>query len=209
MCTQGLRDYDWFYSLEILAHFRSKVLVDFHHSVVQINCLTGAIISETYIRHITKFIFNDYTILHRSPPQSASSRRCRLDWRSGRHLGRTAARKGPCRTTGPRPVCGGEEGGPHEGGEGRMKAARAAWRRRWPHEGGEGRMEAARAAWRRRGPHEGGEGRMKAARAAWRRRGRMKAARAAWRQEGLHKGGEDRRCGSARPAGFGFAQTGS
>jgi hypothetical protein len=44
-------------------------LVDFHHSVTQINCLTGAIISETYIRHILRMnIFNDYTILHRSPP---------------------------------------------------------------------------------------------------------------------------------------------
>ncbi len=64
-CTQGRLDYDWIYSLKILAHFRSKVLVDFHHSVKQINCLTGAIISETYIRHILWMnIFNDYTILH-------------------------------------------------------------------------------------------------------------------------------------------------
>jgi hypothetical protein len=64
-CTQGLRDYDSFYSLKILAHFRSKVLVDFHHSVTQINCLTGAIISETSIRHILRMnIFNDNTILH-------------------------------------------------------------------------------------------------------------------------------------------------
>ncbi len=63
MCTRGLRDYDWFYSLKILAHFRSKVLVDFHHSVTQINCLTGAIISETYIRHILRMNI-DYTILH-------------------------------------------------------------------------------------------------------------------------------------------------
>jgi hypothetical protein len=40
-------------------------LVDFHHSVTQINCLTGAIISETYIRHKLRMnIFNDYTILH-------------------------------------------------------------------------------------------------------------------------------------------------
>jgi hypothetical protein len=31
-----------------LAHFRSKVLEDFPHYVTQINCLTGAIISETY-----------------------------------------------------------------------------------------------------------------------------------------------------------------
>ncbi len=39
--------------------------MDFHHSVTQINCLTGAIISETYIRHILRMnIFNDYTILH-------------------------------------------------------------------------------------------------------------------------------------------------
>ncbi len=57
MCTRGLRDYDWFYSLKILAHFRSKVLVDFHHSITQINCLTGAIISETYIRHILRSLY--------------------------------------------------------------------------------------------------------------------------------------------------------
>jgi hypothetical protein len=69
--TQGHLDYDCLYSLKIFAHFRSKVLVDFHHSVTQINCLTGAIISETYIRHILRMnIFNDYTILHRSPPPS-------------------------------------------------------------------------------------------------------------------------------------------
>ncbi len=67
MCTQGLRDYDWNYSLKILAHFRSKVLEDFPHYVTQINCLTGAKISETYIRHILRInIFNDYTILHKT-----------------------------------------------------------------------------------------------------------------------------------------------
>ncbi len=66
-CTQGRLDYDWFYSLKILAHFRSKVLEDFLHYVTQINCLTGAIISETYIWHILRMnIFNDYTILHRT-----------------------------------------------------------------------------------------------------------------------------------------------
>jgi hypothetical protein len=56
MCTQGLRDYDSFYmySLKILAHFRSKVLEDFPHYVTQVNCLTGAIISETFIRHILR-----------------------------------------------------------------------------------------------------------------------------------------------------------
>ncbi len=51
MCTQGLRDYDGIYSLKILAHFRSKVFV------TQINCLTGAIISETYIRHILRRLY--------------------------------------------------------------------------------------------------------------------------------------------------------
>ncbi len=69
MCTQGLRDYDWIYSLKIpvLAHFRSKVLEDFPHYVTQINCLTVAIISDTYIRHILRMnIFNDYTILHKT-----------------------------------------------------------------------------------------------------------------------------------------------
>ncbi len=41
--------------------FRSKVLEDFPH-YTQINCLTGAIISETCIRHILRMnIFNDYT----------------------------------------------------------------------------------------------------------------------------------------------------
>ncbi len=64
-CTQGRLDYDWIYSLKILAHFRSKVLENFRHYVTQINYLTGAIISETYIRHILRMnIFNDYTILH-------------------------------------------------------------------------------------------------------------------------------------------------
>jgi len=57
MCTQGLRDYDWIYSLKILAHFRSKVLEDFLHYVTQINCLTGAIISETYIWHILRRLY--------------------------------------------------------------------------------------------------------------------------------------------------------
>ncbi len=58
MCTQGLRDYDSIYSLKILAHFRSKVLEDFPHYVTQINCLTGAIISETYT--YTTHITNEY-----------------------------------------------------------------------------------------------------------------------------------------------------
>jgi hypothetical protein len=31
----------------VLAHFRSKVLVDFLHYITRINCLTGAITSET------------------------------------------------------------------------------------------------------------------------------------------------------------------
>jgi hypothetical protein len=45
MCTQGQLDYNWFYSLKTLAHFRSKVFVDFLHYVTQINSLTGAIIA--------------------------------------------------------------------------------------------------------------------------------------------------------------------
>jgi hypothetical protein len=64
MCTQGRLDYDWFYSLKTLAHFRSKVLVDFLHYVTQINCLTGAIIA----RHILRRLYLNkqlrYTILH-------------------------------------------------------------------------------------------------------------------------------------------------
>jgi hypothetical protein len=44
-------DYNCFYSLKQLAHFRSKVLVDFLHYVTQTNCLTGAIIRETHIRN--------------------------------------------------------------------------------------------------------------------------------------------------------------
>jgi hypothetical protein len=47
------------YSLKILAHFRSKVLVDFLHYVTRINSLTGAIISETHTTnkyiYITKY----------------------------------------------------------------------------------------------------------------------------------------------------------
>jgi hypothetical protein len=96
--------------------------------------------------------------------------------------------------------------GPHEGGEGRTKApkaargaATAARRPRRLHKGGEARKkatgtEAARAAHRRRGPQEGDEGRTKALKAA---RGAATAARgaatAARRQRGLHKGGEARK----------------
>ncbi len=54
MLTQGGLDY-----LKILVHFWPKVLVDFLHYVSRINCLTGAIISETHTRHkhilITKY----------------------------------------------------------------------------------------------------------------------------------------------------------
>ncbi len=51
------------YSLKILAHFRSKVLVDFLHYVTRINCLTGATISETHTTN--KYIYtNQY-----DPPQ--------------------------------------------------------------------------------------------------------------------------------------------
>ncbi len=62
MLTQGGLDYNWFYSLKILAHFRSKVLVDFRHYNTRIKCLTGAIISETHTRH--KYIYYLNTILH-------------------------------------------------------------------------------------------------------------------------------------------------
>jgi hypothetical protein len=49
----------------------SKVLVDFLHYSTQINGITGAIISETYIRHILRIhIFNDYI---QDPPQSLIS----------------------------------------------------------------------------------------------------------------------------------------
>jgi hypothetical protein len=47
-------DYNWFYSLKVLAHFRPKKLVDFLHSITQINCLNGAIIA----RHI--YLTNNY-----------------------------------------------------------------------------------------------------------------------------------------------------
>jgi hypothetical protein len=87
------------FSLKTLAPFRSKVLVDFLHYVTQINCLTGAIISETYIRHISRMnIFNDYTILHRSPP------RLHLHEGAGWTVGAASAGD-----TGPKPVCGGED----------------------------------------------------------------------------------------------------
>jgi hypothetical protein len=84
--------------------------------------------------------------------------------------------------TGPRPVCGGEVEGPHEGGEDRTKAPKVA----------RGAAMAARrprrlhAQWRR-GPQEDDEGRTKAPKVA---RG---AATAARRQQGLHKGGEARK----------------
>ncbi len=57
-----LIDYDWFYSLKTLAHFRSKVLVDFLHSFTQINWLTRAIIARHILRRI--YLNNNYTILH-------------------------------------------------------------------------------------------------------------------------------------------------
>jgi hypothetical protein len=63
MLTQGRLDYNWFYSLKILAHLRSKVLVDFLHYVTRINCLTGAIISETHTTN--KYIY----IPKYNPPQ--------------------------------------------------------------------------------------------------------------------------------------------
>jgi hypothetical protein len=63
MLTQGRLDYNSFYSLKILAHFRSKVLVDFLHYVTRINCLTGAIISETHTTN--KYIY----ITKYDPPQ--------------------------------------------------------------------------------------------------------------------------------------------
>ncbi len=65
MLTQGVLDqldYNSFYSLKILAHFRPKVLVDFLHYYTRIKCLTGAIISETHTRH--KYIYYLNTILH-------------------------------------------------------------------------------------------------------------------------------------------------
>jgi hypothetical protein len=62
MLTQGVLDDNSFYSLKILAHFRSKVLVDFLHYYTRIKCLTGAIISETHTRH--KYIYYLNTILH-------------------------------------------------------------------------------------------------------------------------------------------------
>ncbi len=53
------------YSLKTLAHFRPKVLVDFLHSLIQINELTGAII---VAKHILQRIYSNYnyncTILH-------------------------------------------------------------------------------------------------------------------------------------------------
>jgi hypothetical protein len=63
MLTQGGLDYNSFYSLKILAHFRSKVLVDFLHYVTRINCLTGATISETHTTN--KYIY----ITKYDPPQ--------------------------------------------------------------------------------------------------------------------------------------------
>jgi hypothetical protein len=48
--TQWL-DYRLILFSKDIGAFRSKVLVDFLHYVTRINCLTGAIISETHTRH--------------------------------------------------------------------------------------------------------------------------------------------------------------
>jgi hypothetical protein len=107
--------------------FRSKVLEDFPHYVTQINCLTGAIISETYIRNILRRLY--LTTIRSST--GAPPRLHLLEgagWTEGAAdiLGGRPREAAPAGYTGPRPVCGGEVEGPHEGGEGRMKAARAA-----------------------------------------------------------------------------------
>jgi hypothetical protein len=60
---QGQLDYNWFYSLKTLAHFRYKEFVDFLNYVTQINCLTGAIIA----RHILRIIYIQITKYN--PPQ--------------------------------------------------------------------------------------------------------------------------------------------
>jgi hypothetical protein len=64
MLTQGQLDYNWFYSLKTLAHFRSKVLVDFLHYITRINCLTGTIIA----RHILRINLFTY-VTEYDPPQ--------------------------------------------------------------------------------------------------------------------------------------------
>jgi hypothetical protein len=103
----------------------------------------------------------------------------RLDCRSGRHPGRAAARSGPCRTLGQGQCVEVRR-------EDRMKAARAAQRRRRPHGCSEGCTKAARPARRRRGPHKGAEGRTRGG------NGRTEAARAAQRRRGQQEGDEGR-----------------
>ncbi len=84
MCTQGLRDYDWIYSLQILAHFRSKVLEDFPHYVTQINCLTGAIISETYSIYDTYYEWIYLTTIRYSTIPYYLHKHCTYQKRQGR-----------------------------------------------------------------------------------------------------------------------------
>ncbi len=153
---------------------------DFPHYVTQINCLTGAINSKTYIRHILRMnIFNDYTILHRSPPRLHLHEVAGWTVGGAGILGGRPREAAPAGDTGPRPVCGGEVEGPHEcvegrtrggngrteGSEGCSKAARPTRRRRGPHTGAEGRTRDGN------GRTEGSEGCTKAARPARRRRG--------------------------------------
>ncbi len=158
-------------------------------------------------------IFNDYTILHRSPPQSASSRNA--GWTEGAAdiLGGRPRETAPAEPLGQGQCVEVRR-------EDRMKVARTARRRRrphkgrpWPHGGGEGCTKAARPARRRRGPHKcaegrtrGGNGRTEAARAAQRRRGpqegdegRTKALRLHEGRQRPHRGSKD--CTkAARPA---------
>jgi hypothetical protein len=51
-------------SLKTLAHFRSKLLVNFLRSFTQINELTGAIIARHILRGIYLNTNYNYTILH-------------------------------------------------------------------------------------------------------------------------------------------------
>jgi hypothetical protein len=163
----------------------------------------------------------DYTILHRSPPRLHLHEVAGWTVGAAGILGGRPREAAPAGNTGPRPVCGGEVEGPHEGGEDRTKApkaargaATAARRQRGLHKGGEACKKATRAAQRRRRPHEGrqrphggSEGCTKAARPARRRRGphkgaegrrgggngRTEAARAAQKRRGPQEGDEGRR----------------
>ncbi len=54
MFTQRSLEHEWFYSLKVLTHVRSKELVDFHTCDTQISCLTGATVKHVLLINTNK-----------------------------------------------------------------------------------------------------------------------------------------------------------